>query len=92
MTHKKIVCQNAKLWGLAVTKIIIKDRDLQCIYPIVDIVLRMFLCTASSNVSGERSFLVLKRVKHYLRSTLTEDHLNHFALLNIEHELTSKLQ
>jgi len=40
-----------------------------------------------SNSSGERSFSVLKRVKNYLRSTMSENSLNDMAILYIEQEI-----
>jgi len=40
-----------------------------------------------SNSSGERSFSVLKRVKNYLRSTMSEISLNDVAILYIEQEI-----
>ena len=48
----------------------IREQDFLCIYPNVDIALRMFICVAASNCSGERSFSCLKRILTYLRSTM----------------------
>ena len=44
-----------------------------------------------SNASGERSFSALKRVKYYLRNTMTEDKLNSMSLLYIEQEVLSEM-
>ena len=41
-----------------------------------------------SNASAERSFSALRRVKSYLRSRLTQEHLNHFIILHAHKELT----
>lgn len=70
---------------------VIRERELQSIYPNVDIALRMFLCTAATNCSAERSFSTLKRVKNYLRSRMGEERLNSLAVLAIESELTKSL-
>lgn len=53
--------------------------------------LKMFLTTPATNCSAERSFSTLKRVKNYLRSTVTQERLVSLAVLAIEHELTTKL-
>lgn len=70
----------------------LRTEDLQTIYPNVDIALRMCVCTPASNCSGERSFSCLRRVKNYLRTTMTEQRLNDLALLNIEADLLRKLE
>lgn len=58
-------------------------QELDDVFPNLYIVLRMFLCTAVANCTGERAFSVLKRVKNYLRSSMSEERLNALALLNI---------
>lgn len=61
------------------------------VYPYIDIALRIILCTLATNCSAERSFPTLKRVKTYLRSTMNEERLNWLAVLNIESDITKKL-
>lgn len=70
---------------------VLKDDNLQDIYPYVNIALRMFLCVPTSNTSAERSFSTLKRVKTYLRSSMSDNRLNSLAILNIESQLTNSL-
>ncbi|RXN31951.1 isoleucine--tRNA cytoplasmic [Labeo rohita] len=53
-------------------------------FPNVYICLRLYLTLPISNWSGEQSFSVLKRVKNYIRSSVTERMLNNIALLAIE--------
>lgn len=65
----------------------IREEQLQSTFPNIDIALRMYLCTAVSNCSAERSFSVLKRIKSCLRSRMNEDKLNSLAILHIEAEL-----
>lgn len=69
----------------------IRSKDLQTVYPYVDIVLRMFLCTPATNCSSERSFSTLRRIKTYLRSVMNHDRLNSLAILNIESDLTTSI-
>ncbi|XP_065680610.1 zinc finger MYM-type protein 1-like [Hydra vulgaris] len=66
----------------------IKTEKLQELFPYVDIALRIYLCSPTSNCSAERSFSALKRVKSYLRSRMTSDRLNRLAILSIESVLT----
>lgn len=67
------------------------EKDLTNIYPNIEIILRIFTCTAVTNCSAERSFSCLKRVKNYLRSTMTKQKMNSLAILNIENQITRQL-
>lgn len=71
--------------------IFIKNNDFSEMYPYIVIALRMLLCTSCSNCFTERSFSALKRVKSYLRSNIKEERLNALAILNIENDITTKL-
>lgn len=62
------------------------DCNVVEIFPNVDNAARIFKSIAVSNCSSERSFSCLKRVKTFLRSTMTEDRLNDLAVLTIESE------
>nr|CAH7732859.1 unnamed protein product [Callosobruchus chinensis] len=66
-------------------------NNLQDVYPNVEILLRMFICTPVTNASAERSFSCLKRIKQYHRSNLIQRKLNALALLSIESEITKTL-
>lgn len=65
----------------------IREEQLQSTFPNIDIALRMYLCTAISNCSAERSFSVLKRLKSCVRSTMKEEKLNSLSILHVEAEL-----
>lgn len=69
----------------------LRKFDLVTTFPYINIALNMFLCTPVSNCSTERSFSALKRIKNYLRSTMSSDRLNSLAVLAIESSITSKL-
>lgn len=58
----------------------------------IEIALRIFVSTPATNCTVERSFSVLKRMKNYLRSTMSQERLNSLALLTIESDLTSSLE
>lgn len=70
---------------------IVKDGNLQSIFPNLDIILRIVLSMAVTNCAGERSFSTLKRVKNYQRNSMGDVKLNALAILAIESDLTSTL-
>ena len=51
--------------------------------------LKIALTIAVNTAQCERSFSTLKRVKSYLRSTMSEQRLSDLAILSIERELSS---
>jgi len=53
----------------------IKSKELDDVFPNLNIVLRMFLSTAVANCTGKRAFFVLKWVKNYLRFSMSEKRL-----------------
>ena len=54
-------------------------------------VLHLLLVMPATNASSERSFSALRRVKTYLRSTMSQDRLNHIILLHCHKDLTDSL-
>ena len=57
----------------------------------VDTALKLFLTLPISNASGERSFSSLKRIKSLLRNCMSDAKLRSLSLLQIESDLTVKL-
>lgn len=60
-------------------------------FPNVFVALRILLTLPVSVASGERSFSKLKLIKTYLRSTLSQEHLNGLEILAIENDILSKM-
>lgn len=60
-------------------------------YPNLTIALRLLLSLPVTVASGERSFSSLKRLKTYLRSTMSQDRLSALAVISIEHDITKTL-
>ena len=50
-----------------------------------------YLILPAANMEGERSFSALKRVKNYLRSSLTQDHVCDFCIMAIEKSITKSM-
>ncbi|CAH1109421.1 unnamed protein product [Psylliodes chrysocephalus] len=51
----------------------------------------LVLTIPATSVSAERNFSCLKRIKTYLRNTMTQERLSGLAMLSIEQELLSNL-
>ena len=60
-------------------------------FPLLIKVLQIALTTAVTTAHCERSFSALKRIKSYLRSTMTEQCLVDLSVLSIEQELSKKI-
>ena len=52
----------------------------------VCVLLQLLLISPATNATSERSFSALRRLKTYLRSTMTQQRLNHCALLHVRKE------
>ena len=57
----------------------------------MDMLLRLYLTIPMSTSTAERTFSTLRRLKTYLRATMTQSRLNHIVLLNSHRERTDKL-
>ena len=53
--------------------------------------LKLYLFIPVSSDTVERTFSALQRVKSYLRSTLTQERLNHLILLNTHKDLLDEI-
>lgn len=69
----------------------LRCNSLEDVYPNLDIALRISLCIPATNCAGERSFSCLRRVKNYLRTSISERRLNSLSLLCIEANTTKAL-
>ena len=57
----------------------------------VVVLVELILVSPATNVTSERSFSALRRLKTYLRNTMTQKRLNHCALLHVRKEDCDKL-
>ncbi len=57
----------------------------------VDHLLHMYLTVPLTSATAERTFSMLRRLKSYLRSTMTQNRLNHVALLHTHKKIVSDL-
>lgn len=69
----------------------IKKNQMEEMFPNIWISLRILLTFPVTVASGERSFSKLKLIKTYLRSTISQEQLNHLAKLSIENQLAKTI-
>jgi hypothetical protein len=50
--------------------------------------IKIAITIATVNVSCERSFSALKRIKNYLRNSMSDERLNGLSLMSIEKEIS----
>ena len=61
-------------------------------FPNICITYRILLTTPVTVASAERSFLKLKKIKLYLRSTMSQERLSGLAILLIVNEMLEELE
>ena len=62
--------------------------NLKTVYGSIHTLMKIYLTVPLSNASAERSFSALRRIKNYLRNRLTQEHLNHYMMLNVHKQMT----
>ena len=55
-------------------------------------VVKLVLVMPATNATSERSFSALRRVKNYLRSTMTQQRLNNLLVLHVHKDITDNLK
>lgn len=53
--------------------------------------MELIVIAPATNASSERSFSSLRRIKSYLRSTMTQERLNHVMVINVHKERTDAI-
>ena len=54
--------------------------------------MKLLLVLPATNATSERSFSALRRVKNYLRSTMTQERLNNLMVLHVHKESLDRLE
>ena len=57
------------------------------LFRFVEMLVRLLLVVPASSSEAERSFSALRRLKTWLRSTMSQARLNHICVLNVHSEL-----
>ena len=69
-------------------KLLLSDPAIRALFDQVVVLTRLLLTIPASSAEAERSFSALRRLKTYLRSTMSQQRLNSIAILNVhQHRL-----
>jgi hypothetical protein len=63
-----------------------KYPEVRSLFGDVECLLRLLLVVPAASATAERSFSCLRRLKTYLRSTVSQPRLNHMAILHIHQD------
>ena len=74
-----------------IAKLFMTDKSLIHLLPNIAILIRLYLTLPCTSCEAERSFSCLRRIKTYLRTTMTQNRLSNEAILNVHSSLTSLL-
>ena len=67
------------------------EPNVRCMFPAVGKLLRLLLRSSASSCKAEQSFSALCRLKTWLRSTMTQVHLNHVVVGHVHQDILSEL-
>ena len=66
-------------------------NDILPMIPTLSKAIRMYAVIPATSCSAERSFSSLRRLKTYLRNTMSQDRLSSLAVLHIEREYVNRV-
>ena len=67
------------------------DNNLSEVFSETVTLLKNLITTSMSTAGAERCFSTLKRIKTFLRNTMTQDRLNSLAILSMEKKLVLEM-
>jgi hypothetical protein len=65
--------------------------EVRCLFPQVERLIRLMLLCPATSCSAERSFSALRRLKTWLRSTMTQPRLNSVAVCHVHQDIIDSL-
>jgi hypothetical protein len=68
-----------------------KPQEIRQLFGDIERLMKLLLVLPVSSATAERSFSCLRRLKTYLRSTMSQRRLNHVALLHVHKDLVDQL-
>lgn len=68
------------------------SKPMRAMFSVIVTLVKLILVMPASNATSERSFSALRRVKSYLRSTMSQDRLNNLMVLHVHKEKTDALE
>ena len=67
------------------------EPNVRCMFSVVEKLLKLLLISPASSCDAERSFSALRRLKTWLRSTMTHVRLNHVVVCHVHQDILSEL-
>lgn len=67
-------------------------KEVRELFSNVEVLVRLMLVCPASSCEAERSFSALRKLKTYLRSTMTQKRLNHVAVCYVHKEILDKVE
>ena len=67
------------------------SNEYRALFIQAEVLVRFLLLVPASSATAERSFSALRRIKTWLRSTMSQARLNHVSLLNIHSKILDTL-
>ena len=74
-----------------ISDVILELAPLQAAFPVLLKLLQIAMTIVVSTAKCERCFSALKRVKSYLRNSMSDQRLTNLAILSIEHDISEKI-
>jgi hypothetical protein len=65
--------------------------EVRMLFSQVELLIRCLLVVPCSNATAERSFSELRRLKIWLRTTMSQERLNHLAVLNVHQNMVDDI-
>ena len=65
--------------------------EVRKLFPAVEVLIRLLLICAVSSCAAERSFSALRRLKNWLRSTMTQQRLNAVSVCHVNKDILDRL-
>ncbi len=93
--HVYIQRQDPDTSNISIRRIVDYVRDMKpttkCLFSQVVTVVKLVLVMPATNATSERTFSALRRIKTYLRSTMTQERLNNLMVLHVHREATDNI-
>ena len=67
------------------------EPNVRCMFPAFEKLLRLLLISPASSCEAERSFSALRKLKTWLRSTMTQVRLNYVVVCHVHWDILSEL-
>lgn len=81
------ICPASRSVTEAVNQFRTKSKEVRLLFKEVERLFHFLLVVPASSSTAERSFSALKRLKSYLRTTMSQERLNHVTLLHVHKDL-----